>query len=792
MNKTNRDSSDNIYTSRLFYLSIFILTFLPLVINYQYKNASLSQLNTTHSSQIETFNSERAFNHLTEVLSDIESHPVDSPQNHIVANRIISKLEGMNYRVHKQQVPSCVDSANGTAHCTIVNNLFVYIKGSQPERTILMSAHYDSVAAAPGASDAGTAVASLLTIAELLENKNDFKNSLVLLFNDGEEYGLLGARAFMAESRLKPIITDVINLDAIGSSGPSLLIETANTSYQLLDRFAKTSQTPVASSFISNIWSRIPSDTDMTIYKRNGLAGYNFINLETDPHYHTPQDNLKNVSLSSLQQHGNNAWYLLNELLDSPKEPKSKQQKIVYSDVLAIAFVLFTLNQVHLIAGLCLLLWVVSVWRLHKSKKINIKTSLRTHSLIFLVILSGAISAVVFKKASQLIVGTHEPWNQYFDLMQLFLFLSVFAVIILAGHCWSIFSSKVEKLLGICSVYTAGLLMSTLFYPDFSILFLIITLFCNIVLLLSTRRISTKHFSTIVLLLSILAGISFVPAVYHIQTMMKFFLSPAMGVLITLAVLPCLILIVTSKNKSNNRFLFGLPTLTTSSVCMILSLVIFTYIALNPTYSTLMPKDLNLSAVLKEGSRPVIAFPNDLDFKQLNHLKITTPEKIKIFPWSNTAQSSYQIKEFNEFNEFNNRIFSAKNEIEVKVFSDKTLLNINSKKDKLAGLKLYIPTSSQLNSISYHTKAVSYLDEKSKYPDFYEFHCIGERCSKLSLELDFLEPFDGKIWINRIYHHLPTNLSYLSKLRDEFASPKAKGDQTFIINSYSLREYALN
>ena len=62
--------------------------------------------------------------------------------------------------------------------------------------------HYDSVAAGPGAADAGSCVAALLETARALQHGGPLQRPVYLLITDGEEAGLKGAIAFVEEHAL--------------------------------------------------------------------------------------------------------------------------------------------------------------------------------------------------------------------------------------------------------------------------------------------------------------------------------------------------------------------------------------------------------------------------------------------------------------------------------------------------------------------------------------------------------------------------------------------------------------
>ena len=91
---------------------------------------------------------------------------------------------------------------------------------------MLLAAHYDSVPAGPGAGDDGVGVASVLEIARVLRQLPALRHPIILLIDEGEEAGLLGARLFVAEHPAARTVRAVVNLDARGDSGPSLMFET--------------------------------------------------------------------------------------------------------------------------------------------------------------------------------------------------------------------------------------------------------------------------------------------------------------------------------------------------------------------------------------------------------------------------------------------------------------------------------------------------------------------------------------------------------------------------------------
>ena len=163
------------------------------------------------------------------------------------------------------------------------------------------------------------------------------RNTVIFLFTDDEESGLNGAKAFIANYPWAKYVKVVIGFDAGGLTGPGVLSTTSANNGWLIRQLAQVYPYFVGSSVITAF---ADSGTDFGhAFKPAGFTGYAF-DLYWDRRIHTPDDNIENVSLSSLQHQGYQALSLarhfgnLNSLLDS-KEPDR-----VYFSVLR----LFTVN----------------------------------------------------------------------------------------------------------------------------------------------------------------------------------------------------------------------------------------------------------------------------------------------------------------------------------------------------------------------------------------------------------------------------------------------------------------
>jgi hypothetical protein len=115
------------------------------------------------------FSGERARALLQGLLSDERPHPLGSPANAQMRERILSALRGLGLRPTLQS-GFMVCTAYGV--CGRPINILARIQGAEDataDRAVLLAAHYDSVAAGPGASDNGVGVAAVLEIARILQ-----------------------------------------------------------------------------------------------------------------------------------------------------------------------------------------------------------------------------------------------------------------------------------------------------------------------------------------------------------------------------------------------------------------------------------------------------------------------------------------------------------------------------------------------------------------------------------------------------------------------------------------------
>lgn len=247
------------------------------------------------------FSSARAME-LVRVIA-AQPHPVGSAEHAHVRDYLVTQLAALGAQPEVQNTTT-VDARGIPYRGVNVYNVLGRLRGTDNSRAVMLTGHYDSVSTGPGASDDGSGVAAILEAVRALKNGPPLKNDVIVLFTDAEEIGLFGAQAFMNEHPWAKDVGLVLNFEARGNGGAATMFETSNGNGWLVGEFAKAAPYPLASSLAYEIYRILPNDTDLTVFKNNGLPGLNFAFLEGVTHYHTALDNAELLNEASLQHQG--------------------------------------------------------------------------------------------------------------------------------------------------------------------------------------------------------------------------------------------------------------------------------------------------------------------------------------------------------------------------------------------------------------------------------------------------------------------------------------------------------
>ncbi len=305
------------------------------------------------------FSASRAMKHL-EVIA-VKPHPIGSAENQKVRDYLVQELSHLGLNPQVQTTTAVNSMWEETIFAGTVNNIIAKLEGIEnTENAILLVAHYDSEPNSPGASDDGAAVAAILETMRALKASSPLKNDIIVLLTDGEEVGLLGAKAFVKGHPWAKHIKLAVNFEARGTSGASFMFETSQNNDWSIQEFARLTTHPFINSFVSSLVNLLPNETDMTIFKKAGLAALNFAYINDTFYYHSALDNLDNLDPHSLQHHGNYALAIARHFgnLNLETQPKINT---TYFDIFGLTLIHYSEAWVIPLAILVTFLFIIVI-----------------------------------------------------------------------------------------------------------------------------------------------------------------------------------------------------------------------------------------------------------------------------------------------------------------------------------------------------------------------------------------------------------------------------------------------
>ncbi len=244
------------------------------------------------------FSLQRAMQQLQRIAQ--RPHPMGTEEHDRVRDELMSQLEalGVAPQLH-------ADTALAPDHHAVgkVQNIVARLHGTTPGKAVLLSAHYDSAPGSPGAADDGASVAAILETLRVLKAGPPLRNDVVVLFTDGEEAGLLGARLFVEQHPWARHIGVALNYEYRGNSGPVWMFDTSRRNGRLIREWKAALPDGLGSSLLSEAYQAMPNDTDLSIFKDH-FPGLNFAAGERHTSYHTTLDSARLIDTATLQQQG--------------------------------------------------------------------------------------------------------------------------------------------------------------------------------------------------------------------------------------------------------------------------------------------------------------------------------------------------------------------------------------------------------------------------------------------------------------------------------------------------------
>ncbi len=258
------------------------------------------------------FDAVRAKARLATILGNQQPHPADSVGDDAVRSRLLGQIQslGLHPIVRDQFACNTIYKQRGVS-CARVRNVIVAL-GPATGKALLLNGHYDSTPVGPAAGDDGAGVATLLEVASIIKNEA-LKRPVIFLFNEGEELGLVGARAFMSDP-LGQRVDSILNFEGRGTTGPVSMFETSVPNGPAIRAFGRAVDRPFANSLATDFYRQLPNYTDVNSFSERGWLTLNFAMIGNETRYHSPGDDIAALDLRSVQHMGDQALAMTREL----------------------------------------------------------------------------------------------------------------------------------------------------------------------------------------------------------------------------------------------------------------------------------------------------------------------------------------------------------------------------------------------------------------------------------------------------------------------------------------------
>jgi hypothetical protein len=306
------------------------------------------------------FDAGRAAVRLARVLGDERAHPVDSGAGDAVRARLIAEMRAVGLRPRITDDFVCNGRRGQSVTCARVRNLVATV-GPREGAHLLLVAHYDSTEAGPGAADDGIGIATMLEVAALLQGQR-LRRPVTFLFNEGEEAGLLGARAFLERDPSAAQVDTAVNLEARGVAGPAIMFETSRPNGSAIALFDAAVERPVANSLSTDLYRLIPNSTDVAVFEERPWNILNFAIIGNETRYHSAGDDLAAFDRRSLQHMGEQALQIARTAAVDEPVPAATGERI-YADLAGRTLIVLPMTVGLVLLGSVLLFFLFQARR---------------------------------------------------------------------------------------------------------------------------------------------------------------------------------------------------------------------------------------------------------------------------------------------------------------------------------------------------------------------------------------------------------------------------------------------
>ena len=251
-------------------------------------------------------------------LFDFDSKHISRPGNKLAGDYLYETYKSFGYEPEYQWF----DNRNALGGKTA--NVIATLKGTvNPELVYVVSSHYDSVAAGPGADDDSSGTAALLEAARVLAG-TPMPATIIFASFTGEESGLLGSREFVrraVEGQMQ--IVGALNNDMIGWANDQRLDNTIRYSNPGI-RDIQHGAAMLFTKLITYDALYFKSTDAAAYYDAYGdiVGGIGSHPVLSNPHYHQPHDFLEFINHQLIAETSKTTVGTLMLLASSPSRVK--------------------------------------------------------------------------------------------------------------------------------------------------------------------------------------------------------------------------------------------------------------------------------------------------------------------------------------------------------------------------------------------------------------------------------------------------------------------------------------
>lgn len=344
-------------------------------------------------------------NHI-EVMAS-ERHPMGTSANRKVKNYILDEFSKLGIPTEMFIGHSTRKRGDNQIRIGRTENIIATIKGKSDGKAVMVVGHYDSVLGSAGAADDVHSVACMLEIAKTLKQEQH-DNDIIFLVTDGEEKGLVGAKAFTEEKDVSHIGV-LLNYEARGNSGSSLSFEWSEGNAWLVSQVKKVAVRPMANSMSFEIYKNLPNDTDFTFFKKAGINGINHAFIDGFSYYHNPADTPENINQESVQHTGTNMLALTKHFANTDLSV-TKTHNATFFNLLGLMIVYPSSWDIFILI-LAMLFIVFLLVQSFRNEMISVKSLALTFVMI---LLSAVISIALSIGLGQLLLSFYPQYDIFY------------------------------------------------------------------------------------------------------------------------------------------------------------------------------------------------------------------------------------------------------------------------------------------------------------------------------------------------------------------------------------------